>query len=187
MRKSAIAVGFAVVSSFSLTAMAASVEKTLNLKATISDPTSAFQVEAVSGSWPNTDQVITYNSSNGTFSNPGAIGFKVKSTQDVTVALNSTAKLVDGSKEIPIDVSITAQDTAKATSVAAVSLTGQKLYDKAKTTTGDYATYNLEVKANKTNMKDATGAIIPNTATAPGKPAAGNYTGTVDLVFESAI
>jgi hypothetical protein len=111
----------------------------------------------------------------------------VKSTQDVTASLSSTAKLVDGSKEIPIKVGIVCSDTTKCASVSELNLTGQKIYDKSKATTGQYVNYELSVAAQTSNMKDSAGAVISATSPNTPEPAAGNYTGTVDLVFESAI
>ena len=187
MRNYVSILSLAIIAVSPMSAIASNISRAISLTATISDPTSVFQVEAVSGSWPNTDQSITYSSTNGSFSNPAAVGFKVKSSQDVSVSLSSTAKLVDGLKEIPLDVSITAQDTTKGTTVSSLSLVGQKLYEKTKNTAGDFAFYNLEIKASKTNMKDATGTVISNTTASPGKPTAGAYTGSVDLVFDSTI
>lgn len=173
---------------FSSGSMAAQNTRSISLSASITSTSNSFSVDPLS-SWPANALQITWSSTNKSFGNPSNVGFKVKSSADVKVSLSSTAKLTDGSKEIPIKVGITTTDTTKGgVAVSELSLTSQKIYDKTKNSAGDYVSYELTVAAQTTGMKDSSGATI--TAVAPSttpEPAAGTYTGSIDLVFDSTI
>ncbi len=169
---------------FSAAAMAITIERSVSVQATITDPSATFQVDAVSGTWPVTPSVVNWNESSKTFRNPNKIGFKVKSAQDVTVALSSSAVLVDSQKEIPLNISVTASDTAKGTSAPTVTLLPAVIYESTKNANGEFTTYELGIEASTSGMKDGSGAIITG---ANATPAGGNYVGSVDLIFESNI
>ncbi|GLK89817.1 hypothetical protein [Pseudomonas turukhanskensis] len=169
---------------FSAAAMAATIDRSVSVTATITDPAGAFQVDAISGTWPVTPIAVSWNDQTNDFNSPSKTGFKIKSSNDVTVVLTSNAVLTEGRKEIPINVSIEASEPTKGTSVSNVTMIPATVYEKAKNATGDFTTYQLVLEPSTTNMKDANGVVIPGPNPTP---APGNYTASVDMIFESNI
>ncbi|EIQ6465778.1 hypothetical protein LVN52_004453, partial [Salmonella enterica] len=173
-----------LVATVSMGAHAITKNQSISLEAQIDDPASGFQVNATAGSWPSTPLNVLWNHTTNSFSNPKPIGFQVKSTENVTIALSSTAQLNNGKAVIPLVVSVNAGN-ASGISVTDIGLAAQKIMDKSTAATNAvFVPYELVIEATTTGMKDAAGAAITDT---PLKPAPGSYSGSVDLVFESLI
>ncbi|MBW5276047.1 hypothetical protein [Citrobacter sp. On28M] len=177
--KNKICAAALLVATVSMGAHAITKNQSISLEAQIDDPTSEFQVNATAGAWPSTPLNVLWNHTTNSFSNPKPIGFQVKSTESVTIALSSTAQLNNGKAVIPLNVSVNA-GTTDGISVPNIGLAAEKIMDANAT----FIPFELVIEATTTGMKDATGAAITGT---PLKPAPGSYSGSVDLVFESLI
>lgn len=168
----------AVISTLAFNANAAVVERqTIQMTANISTPNGATTISPTAGSWPTAAQVVSW--SGGAFSNPAPIGFTVKSSENVSLSLSSTAELVDGQAKIPLNVAVKSTG-GTGTAIPNLTMLPQKIYSKptGSPATPAIASYTLDITATKTGMTDATGGTTTT-------PVAGNYTGAVALVFES--
>ncbi|WOX47324.1 hypothetical protein R2B70_14030 [Aeromonas sp. XH] len=169
------AVTAAVVGAFSFGVNAVQETQTIQMAANIKAPNASMVISPTAGSWPTQAQNISWNGS--VFTNPAPIGFTVKSTNDVTLALTSTAALVDGQAQIPLAVAVKGT-SSNATSVPTLSMTPSKIYDATTNVSSAVSTYTLGITATTTGMVGADGSAV-------SAPAPGNYTGNVSLVFES--
>ncbi|EAQ9126248.1 hypothetical protein ACEL77_003350 [Salmonella enterica subsp. enterica serovar Saintpaul] len=177
--KNKICAALLLVATVSMGANAITKNQSISLEAQIDDPNSAFQVNATAGAWPSTPLNVLWNHKNNSFSNPKPIGFQVTSTEEVTIALSSTAQLNNGKAVIPLNVSVKAGDSS-GTSVNNVGLAAQTIMSKQ--TNSKAVAYELVIEATTTGMKDGDGNAITDSHPTPG-----SYSGSVDLVFESLI
>ncbi|AYV25010.1 hypothetical protein ECB94_27210 (plasmid) [Vibrio mediterranei] len=113
------------------------------------------------------------------FTNPAPIGVKMKSTNDITVALSSSSQLRDGSAMIPVKVALNSLG-ANGTTVPDVSATPKKLYECKSATT--FEPFDIQLAADKSGMLDGAGQPITGN---DAKPFPGTYSGAVQLLFES--
>ena len=174
-----------LIGSISMSSNAITKNQTIYLEAQIDDPASTLQVLPISGAWPAAALPVLWDHNTNSFTNPKTVGFKVKSSKEVTVALSSTAKLTSGNAMIPLIVNIKAGN-ADGISAMDLGVSSQKIYNEPTITraTPVFAPYELEIKATTVGMIDSNGSPISGSSPVP---AAGNYFGSVDLVFESML
>lgn len=163
-------------------ANAQQVSQNLNVIANITPATGNFTVTPTAGSWPTQSLNVIWNSVTNSFTNPSGIGIRVSSSADVTASLSAPAKLISGQAEIPLNVAVTASDS-KGVSINNLSMTPGLIYSKATNGQSEMVNYSIDIMASTTGMKDSSGAVIA----AGNPPAAGSYSGSVGLIFESTV
>lgn len=160
---------------------AATVSQSISVTANITDTSGDFTVLPAAGSWPSQALVIGWNSINKTFDDPSGVGIRISSTEDVTAALTSAPKLTNGLAEIPMKVTLTATGSNGITKP--LSMSPESIYLKTTNSAKETANYTIDIAGSTTGMKDSLGAAVA----AGGSPSSGSYSGTVGLIFESAI
>lgn len=184
-----IAFGAAVLSSSY--ANAATISKSISIGAEITSSNAVFQVQPLSSTgWPS--QSLTFSWANSSFNQPSNIAFKAKSSANITAMLTSAPRLINpvaNKAIIPLKVTITPTDAVTGNAVV-LSLTAQTIYDAAKITGQSWNTYEISMAVDVDNVTDTTGKVLSLPGSkVPGteEPAAGSYTGSVGLIFESNV
>ena len=152
---------------------------TFAMKATVVDTSSPFQIKPAESDWPANGLEFSYDD-NG-YKTPGSLSYLAKSSAAITLRLTGPAVLTHAQSDlatIPINVRSSDDQGGEIT----LSLSPQNITSGA---TAVFTPFLFDFDIDMANVTDDTGSIIDTTPVGLEKPIAGNYTGSISLIFES--